>query len=141
VIAPNYQWYYNNSVIPGAIERAYEISNQGLYHVAVSDDNCLFLSDGTSVTSIEDKFNEGNINIFPNPTSGQLTIEMNNKITGLVEIGVYDLLGNKIMDLSFDKNSEVFQRQFSLQSFTGGIYNIVTRMDGIRFVKKLVITE
>ena len=96
VIAPNYQWYINNIPIQGATDRIYEIANQGTYNVSVSDENCLFLSDATVVTSSMDISSENEIMIYPNPSSGQITLDIRNEFIGNVDIQIYDLLGNQV---------------------------------------------
>ena len=141
VIAPNYQWYFNNTVIPGATDRIYEIRNPGLYHVTVSDENCLFLSDGTAVTSISQEQLSGNINIYPNPSSGTVNISLDSEINGQVNITIYDLLGNRIEDFSWQKQNEQFLQQFRLSTLSKGIYNVVLQLNGTPFVRKLVIAE
>ena len=141
VIAPNYQWYFNNTVIPGATDRIYEIRNPGLYHVTVSDENCLFLSDGTAVTSIGQEQLSGNINIYPNPSSGTVNISLDSEINGQVNITIYDLLGNRIEDFSWQKQNEQFLQQFRLSTLSKGIYNVVLQLNGTPFVRKLVIAE
>lgn len=141
VIAPEYQWYYNGSPIPGATDRIYEISNAGTYHVTVSDENCLFLSDATVVTALENPIDKNFIHFYPNPSSGLISFEMANEYTGLLEISVYDLLGNRIKDFHFYKKNLVMKQQVSLQALSKGIYHIVTHVDGNKVVKKIVITD
>lgn len=141
VIAPNYQWYINNSPIPGATDRIYEIANPGSYYVTVSDDNCLFRSEATIVTSSPDEVFEKPFTIYPNPSTGIFTLKMINDYTGKVEIVVYDLLGNNLLNLNYTKTERLLQKQISLLFFPGGIYNIVLNMGGRSNIEKLVIAN
>lgn len=141
VIAPNYQWYVNNTAIPGATDRIFEIANPGMYHVSISDENCLFRSETTVVTSLTSKDYENSFSIYPNPSSGVLTFEMNNAYNGKVEVMVYDLIGNNLINLNFSKNTNLFQKQLSLQNLSGGIYHLLLNFDGRQFVEKLIITH
>ncbi|MCG8306205.1 MAG: S8 family serine peptidase [Cytophagales bacterium] len=130
VIAPDYQWYLNNNPIPGATDRIYEIANPGTYNVSVADENCLFLSEATVVTSLSDLSSDINFSIYPNPTSGEFTIDIRNEYLGQVDMTVYDLLGNKVYDHYFRKNSESITEPVSLRSLPAGVYNLVLRQGG-----------
>ena len=141
VLAPNYQWYINNSPISGATDRIYEIANPGTYHVTVSDDNCLFISEATTVTAIPEEIFEKSFTIYPNPSSGILTLKMINDYLGQVEVMVYDMLGNNLINLNYTKNARLLQKQISLPGLPGGIYNIILNSDGNKNIKKLVISN
>lgn len=141
VIAPNYQWYVNNSAIAGATDRIFEIANPGIYQVTVSDENCQFRSKATVVTSLMNKELGGTITIYPNPSSGEFTLKMINAYTGKVELMIYDLLGNNIFSENYTKKTESFQKQLSLQTLPNGIYNIILDTDTERKIEKLLISN
>jgi len=141
VIAPNYQWFLNNSPIPGATDRIYEIANPGTYRVTVSDDNCLFRSEATTVTTTLDKILDKEFAIFPNPSSGLLTLNSVNDYYGNVEIIIYDLLGNKLINLNYTKRSRLFQKQISVKNLPSGIYHIMLNTERKSSIKKLVIAH
>jgi len=139
VIAPNYQWYFNNSPIPSGTERIFEISNPGIYYVTVADDNCLFKSDATTVTFIGDKSLETALKLYPNPSSGQITLEMINPKNGKIEVKIYDLMGNDLKHIELSKNKEVFQQQLNIQSLPTGIYNVIVHFDNKINTQKLIL--
>ena len=141
VIAPSYQWYLNDFPIPGATDRIYEISDAGTYHVTVSDDNCLFLSNATVVTNLEKSFEEHAIHLYPNPTSDVLSFEIVNNYIGLLNINIYDMLGNRIDTYQFYKKGDALNSQLSLRNLSSGVYHFVTSFDGDTIVKKIVITD
>lgn len=141
VIAPSYQWYLNNNVIAGADERAFDIANPGIYHVAVSDENCLFLSDATVVTSIEEELIGKSLYIYPNPSKDFIVIELNNKIVGSVNIELYDLLGSRILDKQHIKTKEIFTDQMKVNNLKPGIYHLVLSIDSNRWQKKIIVTQ
>ena len=141
VIAPSYQWYFNNNIIPGATERIYEIRNPGIYQVSVSDDNCMFLSDGTAVTSLAEDLLGQNINLYPNPSAGSFRISMNNKVIGDLHVSIYDMIGNKVEDLILQKRNDQFQQQIPVRSLANGVYNVILDIDGVPIVKKLIIAD
>jgi len=140
VIAPNYQWYFNDAVIPGATDRIYEIRNPGIYHVSVADDNCMFLSEGTAVTSLENLLSQ-NVELYPNPATGLLNISIYNEVIGELHVTIYDVIGNKVRDLTLQKINNEFQQQISVRSLSNGVYNVVFDLDGVPVVKKLIISD
>lgn len=141
VLAPNYQWYFNNNPISGATDRIYEIANPGTYHVTVSDDNCLFRSEATTVTAIPEELSENPFTIYPNPSSGDLTLKMINDYRGQVEVLIYDLLGNRLINYNYSKKARLFRKQISLRELPEGLYNVVLIIDGSRNIKKFVISN
>ncbi len=140
VIAPNYQWFLNNQPIPGATERILEVPNPGLYQVTVSDDNCRFLSEGVSVTALE-QLSKSGVNLYPNPTSNLLTVKIDNHFKGNIELLVYDLLGNNLIYENFAKENQLIEKQISTSSLSGGLYNLIIIADGNQFVRKFVVTD
>lgn len=141
VIADNYQWYLNNAPIPGATERIFEISNPGTYNVTVADENCLFRSEATTVTSLSDDIARFEFGLYPNPTSGALSIELNNAFVGLIDASVYDFLGNRILSLTLDKRNETFVKELSLSTLPAGMYTIMLEHDGQLTSQKFILTK
>ena len=141
IIAPSYQWYLDNNLIVGATDRIYEITNKGTYFVTVADDNCLFRSEATVVTSISENTDKKSFSVYPNPSTGIITLEMINDYHGLGEINVFDIFGNSLIKANFNKNAQFFQSQHSLESAANGIYTIIITTGQSRYIQKLVVTK
>lgn len=66
-----YQWFRNNTLIPGAVSSVYTVTENGSYTVVVSDGNCTDTSSVyqvTNVTAIDDLQGLARrINVYPNP--------------------------------------------------------------------------
>ncbi len=121
--ATTYQWYLNGVQIVGATSQNYTPSVSGIYLVRVTDANgCMFsysanfnFSFTTSVLSIFNNQNE--LTIFPNPSTGIVTIE-----TGLNEnknyvVTVLDAMGKNIITAENSKTLD-------LSNLENGIYFI-----------------
>ncbi len=104
----NYQWYREGVKISGATSRSVKIQGDGTYRVMISDTSgCEQWSTPFVVgsTSVDDLIQGSTISVFPNPTSGQVTI------TGAegVEVTVLDLLGRTVAFVSSASMSEQLQ--------------------------------
>jgi PKD repeat protein len=141
VIAPSYQWYLNNNPIPGANDRIYEIASGGTYHVTIADDNCLFRSEATVVTSLQDRLDGGQIAVYPNPTSGAFNLKISHSETGTVHMSVFDLVGKELKSRTFQKENILFDEEINLAGLPNGMYNLMVQINGARFVEKILIGQ
>jgi predicted secreted protein len=139
--AKYYSWSFNGKIIPGA-DKKYYVANQdlGVYRVGVSKDKeCFTFSDTLRIiagtTGIEDEDIFKDIKIYPNPTTGLITIVMENNTCGELNIDVMKQNGSIIMNHKFEKNSGFFSGVLDLSGSSSGIYllrisiqnNITTR--------------
>ena len=92
---------------------------------------------GPNCTLRNDIFqNENAIAVFPNPTSDEVTIKINNYFDSL-EIQLFDLNGRLILE----KNSDSFsiEEQLSLKGISSGIYILKLKGQSISSSKKLIV--
>ena len=92
--ASQYKWYYNGTLIPGADKYLY-VANQNLgnYYVSISNaKGCFTASDEIKIpsgaTGIDDVDPFAGLKIYPNPTPGLFTIEMDNQVFGDLNIKI-----------------------------------------------------
>ncbi len=92
---------------------------------------------GSNCTFRNDYFqNENAVVVYPNPTSGDVTIKINN-YSGFLEIQLFDLNGRLILE----KNSDSFsiEEQVSLKGISSGIYILKLKGQNISTSKKLIV--
>lgn len=129
----SYQWYRNGRAIGGDTSSSMNLLFDGNYWVEVSDKNgCKKLSDTVLIQklSVDNLNTQANYTIYPNPTTGKLIIDANQKFS----VDVLDILGKSI--LSQQKNGEV-----DLSNYPDGVYllrmrNIEGKSIGIERVLK-----
>ena len=125
--ASRFKWYFNGSPITDATGSSYVAGqNLGLYRLAVADESgCFSFSDTLriplGITGIQDVDPFENVKIYPNPTNGMFTIEMNNNIFGELNIDIFTQNGSKILNIKFQKTTEYFQSQIDLSGQSKGI--------------------
>ena len=104
------------SVIPGQEEQSFEPLSNGNYAVIIENENCRDTSNCITINSVDisEKI-ENNISVYPNPTSGEIKIDIKN-YNGEINTTVYDLSGRIV----FRVNS----KHFNIGDLSKGIYNL-----------------
>ncbi|TAL77129.1 MAG: PKD domain-containing protein, partial [Bacteroidetes bacterium] len=143
--ATQYKWYYNGNLIQGADKYLY-VANQklGKYNVSISNiKGCFTVSDTLKIplggTGIEDIYPFAGMKIYPNPTPGLFTIEMDNLIFGELMINILNQGGMQILKIKFEKTTEHFSSQIDLSGQAKGMYIINLKKDKYLATRKLVV--
>ncbi|MBP9150788.1 MAG: T9SS type A sorting domain-containing protein, partial [Flavobacteriales bacterium] len=130
-----YQWYFNGLPLPGQTGSTITPAVSGNYSVIGWDSNGCF---GTSFnveftfTGIADANLDYDINIYPNPTRNQFTLEVDfgKQITGTISLS--DITGRAILNPEKLKDVSRIKRQFNIENLGAGIYYLkLTTDDGV----------
>ncbi len=118
------QWYFNGNIISGATSTTVNINQNGLYYVVVSNAaGCSSTSLTLQVTGVGVRENlVGNLSMYPNPTSGAVTVLLPTTITKDVRIQVLDLQGK--VCLSAVVTPGMKQISLNLDDIKSGMYLI-----------------
>ncbi|MNJ83400.1 hypothetical protein D3C87_08180 [compost metagenome] len=127
-----YQWVNcatGNTPIPGATNSFYEATQNGTYAVIVTIGSCSRLSNCISITTVgmEEWSQIENLSLFPNPTSGTLTIQS----SGSQDLKVINLVGSVVRTISVTAGES---KQVDLSSLGAGSYYLQSKTKVIRFV-------
>jgi hypothetical protein len=128
----SYQWYFNNAPLIGN-NNALTTSADGVYSVVLIDSNgCSGTSASFNLitTEIKNNSNKAAVNIYPNPASSELTIQMNS--TNQV-IKVFDVLGN---ELELPTQIQNNQYKLNIQELNKGMYFLKTKDASLKFWKE-----
>ena len=83
--------------------------------------------------------NSGTFEVIPNPNNGQMTLSIE-RMTGRLELSVYDMLGTLIDRMPIENVSESLSIPYHLSAKASGIYCFVlTGKEGI-ITKKVILT-
>ncbi|MBI5008098.1 MAG: VCBS repeat-containing protein [Bacteroidia bacterium] len=145
--AEHYKWYYNGSQISDALSSTYIAGQKlGIYRVSISNDGvCYRISDAVTIpaspglTGIEDSDPFEGVKIYPNPTTGIFTIELNNNVFGELVIDIITQNGSKILNIRFDKSTEHFMSQIDLSGQPSGMYLVNLAIDKFKAVRKVLV--
>lgn len=113
-----YQWLDCNnsySIISGAINQHYAPTTNGVYTVEVTKSNCVDTAACYSISNVDIKEHSALelINVYPNPTTGSLNINLNKQGTGMIYIR--NVLGQILLQHNFT-NTEFVSFDIDLPS-------------------------
>lgn len=140
-----YQWYYNGEAITGENERIYLPGDKrGDFYVEIAKYGvCYVPSDVVSISNYPTGFpldeDIGELEIYPNPTTGSFTIELNSSIFDELIFEIYSVQGSKVYRKSMQKGSMHVSAQFELGKLSPGIYYVLVRLGESRANRKLII--
>ncbi|MBI3519088.1 MAG: T9SS type A sorting domain-containing protein [Bacteroidetes bacterium] len=144
--ATGYQWYVNNYMIPGATSQTLTAPYDGVYTVVATDVNaCNSARSNTimvSVSTVGIKNNElyGSLTIYPNPTTGIFTIEINN-LKNNASIELINELGQTIRHSFIKDCSSKCLYDVDLKDYPNGIYFVKIKSDNQTEYRKLLLNK
>lgn len=122
VLGASYQWLDcndNMEEIIGETGQEFTATINGDYAVAVTENGCVDTSACVTVTTIgiHDNGNVQNLKLYPNPTTGNVTISFGDELNNALVV-VYSSLGKEIFRQSVSQK----ETTISLKDFVEGIY-------------------
>ncbi len=129
----SYQWFLDGAAVSGAINQTFIPNQNGNYTVRITDANgCQALSSVFNVTNLNVTVNslDKRVTIYPNPTTGIVTISSENETIDKMEI--LDILGKKILTKSGNS------AQIDISEMANGIY-IFKIYSGANVIQKKII--
>jgi hypothetical protein len=111
--------------------------------VIVSDSNgCVNSADKDVITAVADVNNENGVATYPNPSSGNVTVELLNFSTAdEVTIEVMNTLGQKILSSVENISTPNWKKEIQLSDASPGVYFIELKSENIFFREKIIITN
>ncbi len=114
-----YQWINCNTDTPisGAVGQSYTPSANGNYAVEVTSGSCTEISECIVFDTLElEAFSVSEVNLFPNPVSSKLTIEVSGDDDTL-DIDLFDVGGKLLLQNTLTENNTL-----DMSSLSSGIY-------------------
>ncbi|MGP8216816.1 MAG: VPS10 domain-containing protein [Bacteroidia bacterium] len=137
---PFYQWYKSGTIIPGATSYQYTVSAKGVYLVKVSDSNGCTSSSSIAVNTVG--INEISLNdyidVYPNPTSGNLQVAFDLPAEGDYEISIADVLGQTIYSDKLHLSGQ-YTQNINLSGYSKGVYFLSLKGMNSSGVKKIMV--
>jgi hypothetical protein len=81
------------------------------------------------------------VNVYPNPNSGQLTVEVaNHQGNAVGEISIYNVIGQKVLNTIPFKGLSTIQ-SIDMSSLANGVYQVEVKSNGTSTFKKVVLNK
>ncbi len=130
------QWYLNNNPIAGANSQTYRTTEIGNYSLRVTQNNCTAEAQPVYVLGNEESAWENQIQVFPNPTSGEIQLVLPKN--GVFQtLKITNLLGQKILE----KNISDEKTSLDLSAYPQGVYYLQLSSDRQSVTKKIVLAK
>ncbi|MEI7724592.1 MAG: aryl-sulfate sulfotransferase [Bacteroidota bacterium] len=128
------QWYKNSILIPGETGQYYNLTGPATYQVQVTGPTgCLSAMSASFVyVGIGDLLNGASIWLYPNPTSGIITLDGNGLENRSFEVRVFNAMGKNVLSLH-----DTFS--FDLSGLDAGFYYVTILTDRSEKVNKKII--
>jgi PKD repeat protein len=134
----SYQWYKDDVAISGATNQTYTATVRGTYSVAVNIGGCNALSNKLP-TSINTTDFSKSVKVYPIPSKGKVTLELNTSDIGNVQVNVTDLSGKTVYQTSIDKKGLSLKESLDLSSLGKGVYLIEIVTPKNKGIRRIVI--
>jgi len=139
--ANSYQWYLNDSIIPGATNQTYTIHQSGNYYV-ITTGYCV----GGKSNVLELTYNAINqlsiannqLSIFPNPSNSSVTIVYWLNVSDVITLEVYNVLGEKVSTIVSNEKQASGKHEYSFNPAAAGIYFVKMQTGEKVYAEKLV---
>jgi hypothetical protein len=141
-----YQWRVDSLSIFSAKDYMYETREPGIYSVVVSNKCGTTTSDGYSITACSETGIDGAdspvVKFFPNPTSGNLTVELYHSEHKEARIEILNSLGQLLMikEEAVNDGKAVHQVTFD-SSLATGIYILKVTSGDFNFNTRIIFTN
>jgi hypothetical protein len=142
--ATGYQWYVNAYMLPGATNQTYTASNNGVYSVIATDINSCNSAPSNTINitnvGLEAYSNYSSLIIYPNPTTGVFTIEIED-LKQSTTIELINGIGQTIHQSIIKDCSSRCIHQIDLSEFSNGLYFIKIVSNNHIEYRKLVLNK
>ena len=126
----------------GSTGQTLTVAETGTYSVTTTDVNGCQTTDEivvTVITGTGEASLEGQLTLFPNPSSGLVKLSFEDFRNGEYRLELYDVLGRAILMQEFEIQSSAVTRQLDLTHLPKGAYTVHLATEGGTVVRKLIL--
>lgn len=138
------QWYFNGTPIPGATGQFHTATQSGFYQVEVTNIyGCSSISAllNVIISNVSNENPAHRILIYPNPSSGSFTLEINGLSGQDIELSIKNMIGQDIYNTKFNQQNEKIRKHIDLTKYPKGIYVLEIITERFMSNKKIIIEQ
>jgi PKD repeat protein len=133
----NYSWNFGDGITSSIANPSHTYTSSGTYTITLIASNCIFSHTITKTIQVGAlSINEnavGNFEFYPNPTTNQITIKVDNQLLGSVYT-IYDTIGKSVINGEISSELNVID----LGNLSNGVYIIEVASEGNYFKNKFI---
>jgi hypothetical protein len=137
------QWYSFGNLLPGETGKTLELKEPGIYTVQVTNEfGCISeMSDeyDYNVNSVEDDMFAESVKVYPVPSLGYLTIEINLEQASKINISIYTLAGEIVYSAGPVYSATGLIKKLDLSKLPNGSYYIKIDNGKTSLTKKIIM--
>ena len=145
IISDSLIWDFGDGTTDTAQNPVHSYNSTGIYTVALTSfkDTCSVMATSTVVVVNSSGFEEFSVEdlglrIYPNPNTGQFTLEMDLEKKTKVSIKLYQITGQQIFAYEINNIAGNYNQQIDMSKLAKGIYYVQFITDRGVFIKKLI---
>ncbi len=139
VVATGYQWFFNGNMIPGETNSFIIATVAGEYKLAVFNaDGCGTYSKPEMVGSIGMEEAFAGMNVYPNPSNGNFTLEFSVEGSSTTNLSIYDLSGRLAHQETINGSGNIVY-SLSLTNLPAGTYLLELSNDSGRNIQRISV--
>ena len=113
-----------------------EVNELGIIIPYVMDDVSKIIFDG--IVSVNEEYTSSTVGVYPNPTSGVFTLNINDEAATEFVVNIYNVTGALVSSTTFALNGGVLNETIDLSSYVNGIYMIRISTGNNVITKKII---
>ena len=113
-----------------------EVNELGIIIPYVMDDVSKIIFDG--IVSVNEEYTSSTVGVYPNPTSGVFTLNINDEAATEFVVNIYNVTGALVSSTTFALNGGVLNETIDLSSYVNGIYMIRISTGNDVITKKII---
>lgn len=140
-----YQWYKDDTIIPGADTHEYVATQNGSYKCEITfSPTCSGFSNEENLINVGKNMSNLDISVLvmPNPFSSEINLSIENFSFGKGELIITDITGREVFYKSLDTSNKHHNETINLSSLSEGIYFARVHLDSkMIYVTKIIKTK
>ena len=134
----SYQWYADNSSIPGATGQYYPTNKTSGTFKVITVDKTGCQNSSASIKVVSTK----SLTLYPNPASVSFTLKLSGAVSGRAVIGIYSALGTKVLEMQTENVSEELIREIAVSNLDEGVYLVQVVVNNVEvYDAKMVLKK